>query len=76
MRSARSGRVRVWKMRNRKGVEATLEQKARIVANDPEALCRLALRDLGVALIAMPFVLPHPAIDPESDIYCAGNLPE
>ena len=34
MRSAQSGRVRVWKMRNRKGVEAMLEQKARIVAND------------------------------------------
>ena len=59
MRSARSGRVRVWKMRNREGVEAMLEQKARIVANDPEALCRIALMDLGVALIAVPYVLPH-----------------
>ena len=59
MRSAQSGRVRVWKMRNRKGVEALLEQKARIVANDPEALCRIALRGLGVALIAVPFVLRH-----------------
>lgn len=57
MRSARSGRVRVWKVRNRKGVEAMLEQKTRVVANDPEALCRLALKGLGVALIAVPFVL-------------------
>jgi DNA-binding transcriptional LysR family regulator len=59
MRSAQSGRVRVWKMRNRKGIEAILEQKARIVADDPEAICQLALRGLGVALIAVPFVLPH-----------------
>jgi len=59
MRSARSGRVRVWKMRNRKGSEVILEQKARIVANDPDALCRIALRGLGVALIAVPYVLPH-----------------
>jgi DNA-binding transcriptional LysR family regulator len=59
MRSAHSGRVRVWKMRNREGVEAMLEQKARIVANDPEAICRIALMGLGVALIAVPYVLPH-----------------
>jgi DNA-binding transcriptional LysR family regulator len=59
MRSAHSGRVRVWKMRHRDGAEAVLEQKARIVANDPEALCRVALMGLGVALIAVPFVLPH-----------------
>ena len=36
-----------------------LEQKARFVANDPEALCRAALMGLGVAMIAVPFVLPH-----------------
>jgi DNA-binding transcriptional LysR family regulator len=59
MRSAHSGRVRVWKMRHREGAEATLDQKARIVADDPEALCRIALMGLGVAMIAVPFVLPH-----------------
>lgn len=59
MRSALSGRIRVWKMRNGEGAEATLELKARSVANDPEALCRMALMGLGVALIAVPFVLPH-----------------
>lgn len=59
MRSAQSGRVRVWKMRNREGAEAMLEQKVRIVANDPEAICRTALMGLGVAMIAVPFVLPH-----------------
>lgn len=59
MRSAHSGRVRVWKMRNREGAEAVLEQKVRFVANDPEAICRIALMGLGVALIAVPYVLPH-----------------
>jgi len=59
MRSAQSGRVRVWKMRNREGAEAMLEQKARIVANDPDAICRAALIGLGVAMVAVPFVLPH-----------------
>jgi DNA-binding transcriptional LysR family regulator len=57
MRSAHNGRVRVWKMHNREGYEATLEQKARVVADDPEALCRLALMGLGVAMIAVPYVL-------------------
>ena len=59
MRSAHSGRVRVWKMRNREGAEAILEQKGRIVANEPEAINRAALMGLGVAMIAVPYVLPH-----------------
>jgi DNA-binding transcriptional LysR family regulator len=59
MRSAHSGRVRVWKMRHHDGTEAVLEQRARIIANDPEAQCRIALMGLGVALVAVPFVLPH-----------------
>lgn len=59
MRSAHSGRVRVWRMRNREGLEATLEQKTRIVADDPEALCHIALMGVGVALIAVPYVLRH-----------------
>jgi DNA-binding transcriptional LysR family regulator len=59
MRSALTGRVRVWRMRNREGVETTLEHRARIVANDPEALCRAALMGLGVAMIAVPYVERH-----------------
>jgi DNA-binding transcriptional LysR family regulator len=46
-------------MRHRDGTEAVLEQKGRIVANDAEAQCRVALMGLGVALIAVPFVLSH-----------------
>jgi DNA-binding transcriptional LysR family regulator len=59
MRSAHTGRLRVWRMRNREGVEATLEHKARIVADDPEAICRAALMGLGVAMIAVPYVERH-----------------
>jgi DNA-binding transcriptional LysR family regulator len=59
MRSAVSGRLRVWRLRNREGVEATLEHKARVVANDPEAICRAALIGLGVAMITVPYVERH-----------------
>ncbi len=59
MRSAHTGRLRVWRMRNREGVEATLEHKARVVADDPEAICRAALMGLGVAMIAVPYVERH-----------------
>jgi DNA-binding transcriptional LysR family regulator len=59
MRSAVTGRLRVWRMRNREGVEATLEHKARVVADDPEAICRAALMGLGVAMIAVPYVERH-----------------
>jgi DNA-binding transcriptional LysR family regulator len=59
MRSAVTGRLRVWRMRNREGAEATLEHKARVVADDPEAICRAALMGLGVAMIAVPYVDRH-----------------
>lgn len=59
MRSAVTGRLRVWRMRDRQGVEATLEHKARVVADDPEAICRAALMGLGVAMIAVPYVVRH-----------------
>ena len=38
MRSAVTGRLRIWTMRDREGAEATLEHKAWVVA--PEAICR------------------------------------
>ena len=59
MRSALTGRLRVWRMRNREGVEATLQHKARVMADEPEAICRAALMGLGVAMIAMPNVERH-----------------
>lgn len=59
MRSALTGRLRVWRMRNREGVETTLHHKARVTADEPEAICRAVLMGLGVAMIAMPSVERH-----------------
>ncbi len=59
MRSALTGRLRVWRMRNREGVEATLQHKARVMADEPEAICRAVLMGLGAAMIAMPNVERH-----------------
>ena len=39
--------------------KAAFEMKARIVADDPEAICRAALMGLGVAMIAVPYVERH-----------------
>ncbi len=59
MRSARTGRVRSWTMRNAAGAEmpATLVEK--VVLNDPAAMCRAALLGLGVTLLAVPDALPY-----------------
>jgi DNA-binding transcriptional LysR family regulator len=59
MRSALTGRLRVWRVRNREGVKATLHHKARVMADEPEAICRAVLMGLGVAMIAMPNVERH-----------------
>ena len=59
MRSAVSGRLRVWRMCNREGSETTLERKTSVVLDDPEAICRAALMGLGVAMIATPYVERH-----------------
>jgi DNA-binding transcriptional LysR family regulator len=56
MRSALTGRLRVWRMRNREGVEATLQHKARLMADEPEAICRAVLMGLGVVMISMTSV--------------------
>jgi DNA-binding transcriptional LysR family regulator len=59
MRSALTGRLRVWRMRNREGVEATLQHKARLMADEPEAICRAVLMGLGVVMISMTSVERH-----------------
>lgn len=59
MRSAISGRLRIWNLRNRYGQEMAVEPKTRLVLGDPEAMTRAALMDLGVAFIAMPHALRH-----------------
>jgi DNA-binding transcriptional LysR family regulator len=59
MRSARTGRVRHRVMRDAAGAEMAAPLTERIVLGDPRAVCRAALMDLGVALLAVPDALPH-----------------
>ncbi len=59
MRSALSGRLRAWSLRNRAGEEISVEMQPRLILTDPEAICRCAVMGLGVAFVAMPHALPH-----------------
>ncbi|MCZ4092153.1 LysR family transcriptional regulator [Sinorhizobium psoraleae] len=59
MRSARTGRIRQWIMRNAAREEMAAAPKETILVNDPAAMCRAALLGLGVTLVAVPDVLPH-----------------
>lgn len=58
MRSLTSGRIRTWNMRNAQGDEAAAVMRESIVVNDPAALRESARLGLGVALLAVPDVLP------------------
>ena len=59
MRSMHTGRFRERVMRNAAGDEIAARQKATVVFDDPEAMCRAALLGLGVTLIAVPHALSH-----------------
>lgn len=59
MRSTQSGRIRSWSLRHRSGEQQTVEQRARVVLSDPEAICRCAVMGLGIGMVAMPHALPH-----------------
>jgi DNA-binding transcriptional LysR family regulator len=58
MRSLQSGRIRHWTMRNAAGAESMATLSEDIVVNDPAAMREAARLGLGVALLAMPDVLP------------------
>ncbi|MFZ6640573.1 LysR family transcriptional regulator [Undibacterium sp. TC4M20W] len=58
-RSPQSGRLRSWTLRNAAGEEAHMELKTRIIMDDPEAMCRAALLDLGVAMVPRLHALPY-----------------
>lgn len=58
MRSLRTGRIRHWTMRDAAGSELPGALSERIVVNDPSAMREAALLGLGVAMLAMPDVLP------------------
>jgi DNA-binding transcriptional LysR family regulator len=58
MRSANTGRVRQWTMRNTAGDEMPIALTETVVLNDPAAIARAAILGIGVAMIAMPDGLP------------------
>ncbi|WP_458098320.1 LysR family transcriptional regulator [Roseomonas sp. WA12] len=58
MRSLQSGRIRQWTMRNVGGTEMPAPLSERVVVNDPSAMREAVLLGLGVALVAVPDVLP------------------
>lgn len=59
MRSANSGRIRHWMMRDAGGAEMPALLSETIIMSDPAAMVQAALMGLGVALLAVPDVLPH-----------------
>ncbi|HYD61125.1 MAG TPA: LysR family transcriptional regulator [Noviherbaspirillum sp.] len=58
MRSLQSGRVREWVMRSADGREHTTRLQPSLILSDPAAMREAALLGLGVALLAVPDVLP------------------
>ena len=59
MRSSRTGRLNQRITRNAAGQDMPALQPETMTCNDPAAMCRAATLGLGVALLAMPDVLPH-----------------
>lgn len=59
MRSLQSGRIRQWNMRNAAGEEMPALLPETIIVNDPAAMREAALLGLGVAMLAVPDVLPQ-----------------
>ncbi|HSX52354.1 MAG TPA: LysR family transcriptional regulator [Cellvibrio sp.] len=58
-RSSNTGRIQPWQLRNKNDEQEVIEPKARVILNDPEAMCNAALLHLGVALVPLPHVLPY-----------------
>lgn len=59
MRSLRTGRIRHWAMRDVAGAEMMATLPETIVVNDPAAMREAARLGLGVAMLAVPDVLPE-----------------
>jgi DNA-binding transcriptional LysR family regulator len=59
MRSVQTGKVRSWMLQGADGQQSPLELRPRLLVDDPEALCQCARLGLGIALLAMPDVLPY-----------------
>lgn len=59
MRSAFTGRLRHWTMRNAAGAEQPEALGDTIILNEPGAMAGAAVLGLGVAMLATPDALPH-----------------
>lgn len=53
-RSAETGRLRVWALRNQVGEQCQAECRTRIILDDPEAIAHAAILGYGVAFLPMP----------------------
>ncbi|HEX8609889.1 MAG TPA: LysR substrate-binding domain-containing protein [Telluria sp.] len=58
LRSSVTGRIRQWTLRNARGEECPAALSRTIVVNDPAAMREAARLGMGVALVALPDVLP------------------
>nr|WP_329611077.1 LysR family transcriptional regulator [Sandaracinus amylolyticus] len=59
LRSARTGRVRQWTMRDAGGTEIATTLEETVVLDDPAAMCSAAALGLGVALVTVPDALSY-----------------
>lgn len=59
MRSSNSGRIRQWMMRDAQGREERALHNETIVMSDAAPMVQAAIAGLGIALLAVPDVLPH-----------------
>ncbi|GGY64262.1 LysR family transcriptional regulator [Pseudoduganella albidiflava] len=58
-RSLQNGRIRTWVLRNGAGEEVAMEASPSLVLSDPAAMREAALLGLGIAMLAVPDVLPQ-----------------
>lgn len=59
IRSPQTGRVRTWTLRNRDGVQSTIDLKVKMTMSDPNAACEIAEMGLGITLTAMPHAVVY-----------------
>lgn len=59
IRSPQTGRVRTWPLTHRSQQQCPLRLEPRMTMSDSEAACMAAGQGLGIALVSMPFALPH-----------------
>ncbi len=59
VRSPQTGRVRPWVLRDRAGDQSPITWRVRRTMSDPDASCRAAAMDLGVALVSQIHALAY-----------------